>query len=342
MKPLKDMTWNHPRGYDAMVAVSAAWEQAGGRAVHWDKRSLQDFESYPVEKLAREYDLIVIDHPHVGQITAEGCLLPLPDAPEIARASVGPSYPSYRWQGQQWAYPIDAASQVQATRPDLIAGPALSWDQVLDLAKSGRVAIPLRAPHALMSFFTLIANAGHPCRNEGRGALIDREAGIVALERLAALVALVDPACFDWDPIDVLERMAYGDDIACAPLIYGYVSYSRQGAAGKHLSLHNIPETSPGAGVTGSEVQRGLYAASGGQVGHARAWHDAAVDQAANGFYSGTARTLDSVLLRPRHDGYMSFQDAASQRISQALRDGNFVAAIDDMEGYFAAIFAPA
>ena len=68
---LKGMTWSHPRGYDPMVACSEDWLKQTGVAVEWDKRSLQDFESYPVEELARLYDLIVIDHPHVGQITAE-------------------------------------------------------------------------------------------------------------------------------------------------------------------------------------------------------------------------------------------------------------------------------
>ena len=74
---LKGMTWSHPRGYDPMVATAEAWRDRTGIGIEWDKRSLQDFESFPVEELARRYDLIVIDHPHVGQITAEKCLAPL-------------------------------------------------------------------------------------------------------------------------------------------------------------------------------------------------------------------------------------------------------------------------
>ncbi|MGH6805714.1 MAG: carbohydrate ABC transporter substrate-binding protein, partial [Ensifer adhaerens] len=68
---LKGMTWSHPRGYDPMVACSRIWQEKTGVAIHWEKRSLQDFEAYPVEDLAKAYDLIVIDHPHVGQITNE-------------------------------------------------------------------------------------------------------------------------------------------------------------------------------------------------------------------------------------------------------------------------------
>lgn len=369
MTTLKGMTWNHPRGYDPMVAVSREWAAQTGVQIDWDKRSLQDFESYPVEDLARAYDLIVIDHPHVGQITAEGCLAPLPDAPEIAGASLGLSYPSYHWGGQQWAYPIDAAAQVQAIRPDLIDAAPADWDAVLDLARQGRVAVPLRPPHVLMCFFTLTANAGHPCRNDGPGPLVDRRAGIAALEQIAALAGLVDPACFGWDPIDILERMAQSDEIACAPLIYGYVSYARADAPGQRLAFHDIPQGRPGAGVGGSalggtgiavsafgqnldaatafarhvagpDCQRGLYAQAGGQVGHLLAWQDKTVDAEAGGFYSGTIRTLESAWLRPRHNGYMPFQQAASDRINRALRDGDFAAAMDDLEALFAATFA--
>jgi len=48
---LKGMTWSHPRGYDPMVACSSLWKQTTGVAIEWDKRSLQDFESFPVEEL---------------------------------------------------------------------------------------------------------------------------------------------------------------------------------------------------------------------------------------------------------------------------------------------------
>ena len=95
---LRGMTWSHPRGYDPLVACAELWRETTGVAIAWDKRSLQDFEAYPVEDLARRYDLIVIDHPHVGQITREGCLKPFDDPARAAerkaleRASVGPSY----------------------------------------------------------------------------------------------------------------------------------------------------------------------------------------------------------------------------------------------------------
>src|SRR4029453_6208849 len=101
-------------------------------------------ESFPVEELARTYDLIVIDHPHVGQITGEGCLAPLDgggreaERAALAAGSVGKSYPSYAWLGRQWAFPIDAATQVQAWRPDLLPAAARALNEGLGVGGGGR------------------------------------------------------------------------------------------------------------------------------------------------------------------------------------------------------------
>jgi multiple sugar transport system substrate-binding protein len=369
--PLKGMTWSHPRGYDPLVACAARWKEMTGVEVEWDKRSLQDFESFPVEELARAYDLIVIDHPHVGQITAEGCLAPL-DVPgrEAERAalsagSVGQSYPSYTWQGRQWAFPIDAATQVQAWRPDLLPTPPKRWSEVLDLARAGRVLLPLRPPHSLMCFFTLAGNLGRACAVEGPGDLIDRAHGAHVFAMIAELAALVDPACFSMDPIAVSERMAEaGSGTACAPLIYGYVSYATVGFRPHRLVFADIPaagEMGPvgsalgGTGIAVSafsdnrdaaidfaywvasgEMQRGLYAASGGQPGHASAWEDEAVNAATGGFYRNTRATLEAAWVRPRHDGYMGFQQAASDRINDGLVGRHdAVAVVDDINRLF-------
>jgi multiple sugar transport system substrate-binding protein len=118
------MTWSDPRGLDPMLATAARWHELHPAVeVIWEARSLQDFESYPVAELAARFDLMVIDHPHVGQVVREGVLVPLDrhlPAETIAvleRQSVGPSLASYRWEGHLWALPVDASTQVQAIRP---------------------------------------------------------------------------------------------------------------------------------------------------------------------------------------------------------------------------------
>ncbi|MCB1445683.1 MAG: extracellular solute-binding protein [Rhizobiaceae bacterium] len=355
MTKLKGMTWSHPRGYDPMIACSAIYRQEKGIGIEWDRRSLQDFESFPVEELARAYDLIVIDHPHVGQITQEGCLEPLDiDGREaafeaMARASVGQSFPSYNWQGRQWGFPIDAATQVQAFRDDL-ADPAETCDDVLELAEQGGVLLPLRPPHTLMTFYTLCANLTTPCATSG-DVLIDPAKGARTFGMMAELAALIDPACFDMDPIAVFERMAAEDStVACAPYAYGYVSYAVEGFRPHVLTFTDIPEAGiigpagsalGGTGIAvsafskeksaaidfaywiaGGDVQKGPYAAAGGQPGHAAAWEDDIVNAATADFYRGTRETLEAAWVRPRYDGYMGFQQVASERINAGLKAG--------------------
>ncbi|MCO5064087.1 MAG: extracellular solute-binding protein [Rhizobiaceae bacterium] len=366
---LRGMTWSHPRGYDPMIACSAAWTATSGIGIEWDKRSLQDFESFPVEQLARAYDLIVIDHPHVGQITAENCLEPLDiegreaERDALMKGSVGQSYPSYNWQGRQWAFPIDAAAQVQAIRPDLIDAAPHRWDEVLELARQGRALLPMRPPHSLMTFFTLAANLGTPCATEGR--LVEPRDGARVFEMIREIVELVDPICFDMDPIAVSERMATPESrIACAPLIYGYVSYAVEGFRPRGLRFADIPaagELGPtgsalgGTGIAVSafsrskqaavdfvcfvasgEVQRTIYAQSGGQPGHAAAWDDDAVNDATGNFYRATRKTLEGAWVRPRHDGYMDFQQGASDCINQGLTEKRRASdVIADLNGLF-------
>jgi multiple sugar transport system substrate-binding protein len=367
---LRGMTWNHPRGHDPLVACSSLWHDRTGVSVDWDRRSLQDFEAFPVQQLARTYDLIVIDHPHVGQITAEQCLAPLDiDVREAERAalaagSVGDSYLSYAWRGRQWAFPIDAAAQVMAWRPDLLPEPPRSWEAVLDLARQGRVLLPLRPPHSLMTFFTLAGNLGSPSAVSG-AMLVEPRSGVPALQLARALARLVDPACHAMDPIAVYERMAdAGSDCACAPLIYGYVPYAVRGFRPRRLGFVDVPGTRGSAlGGTGiavsafsgaprqatdfaywiasGEVQRGPYAAAGGQPGHAAAWEDPAVNAAANDFYRATRATLEASWVRPRHDGYMLFQQTASDHINAALlTDEPADAVVADLNRLFAASFA--
>src|SRR3954447_22424030 len=146
---LRGMTWSDPRGHEPVVTVAAAFaETRPDVAVVWDKRSLQDFEAFPVDALAATYDLMVIDHPHVGEVAAGGCLVPLDEAlpaeriAAFAADSVGPSFESYRWQGHLWALPIDASAPVQAFRPDLLPAPAALWG---DGGGAARAAGPARA-----------------------------------------------------------------------------------------------------------------------------------------------------------------------------------------------------
>lgn len=352
---LRGMTWDHPRGLDPLVACARAWRERTGVEVLWERRSLQDFESFPVQTLAQQYDLIVIDHPHVGQVTREQCLLPLDgvvrgnERMALAQNSVGASFDSYVWEGRLWALPIDAAAQVQAWRPDRLTAAATRWADILDLARRGLVQCPMRPPHNLMTFYTLCGLLGHPGQDTGP-QLIHSRTGAQSYELMRELLSHLDPGCFSMDPIAVFDVMSQESaSIACVPLIYGYVSYAREGFRPARIAFSDIPALSAGVPPVGSalggtgiavsaftsrpeaaldfaywvasaNVQRGPYAASGGQPGNAAAWTDPAVNDPVFGFYANTRATLENAWIRPRHDGYMRFQGTASQRLLGALR----------------------
>src|SRR5208283_4346193 len=75
---LRGMTWDDARGYLPLAATARRFSELNpGVAIEWGKRSLKSFEEFPVEQLAADYDLVVLDHPFVGHAAKHGLLLPL-------------------------------------------------------------------------------------------------------------------------------------------------------------------------------------------------------------------------------------------------------------------------
>ena len=120
---LRGITWGHRRAIDPLLATLPAFNrQHLDIGVEWSSRSLHDFEFTPVEELARNFDLIILDHPFAGDIAERRCLRPVDDllGSMSEGAFVGPSLETYRYADQYWALPIDAACQVAVARPDLL------------------------------------------------------------------------------------------------------------------------------------------------------------------------------------------------------------------------------
>ena len=338
---LRGSSWNHPRGHAPACATADAYVRAAPSKVRidWVPRSLKAFGVDAVEILAREYDLILIDHPHVGTAAEAGSLVPLEeylgDAIVALRdASPGKSFESYEYGGHLWALAVDAACQVACWRPDLLEGPPETWDDVIRLAESGRVLWPLGDVDAAASFLSLMAQAGHPC-GETNGIFAHRSTARWALELLRNVAAMSDPRCRAMNPISVLDTMASCDDAVYSPMLFGYVTYSRLDAPGKRLRFGDLPARRGvrsgallgGVGIAVSsrsehrelavdyarfvaspEIQRGLYFESGGQPAHASAWSDPDVDRKSGGFFSGTAAAMQGAWTRPRYPRFAQFQ----------------------------------
>jgi multiple sugar transport system substrate-binding protein len=353
---LRGMTWGHRRAIDPLLAAAPFFEQRHPEiAVEWDSRPLSGFEYAPVDALARQYDMIVLDHPFCGLIAATRCLLPL-DA-LIAETGgdryVGPSLESYRYQGRIWALPIDAACQVAVSRPDLMAAlgaaPPADWQSLLALGaqasrKGWKLAIGLKGVHSLMTFFSLCANLGKPCSTDPGRPLVDGDTARAALEHMRRLLALSPEQALDWNSIDLHDAMAARDDLVFCPAVYCYATYAEAdqrrplrfhdfpgpkgpqgstiGGTGLGISAHG---TSPEAALAyarfaaSPDTQR-LFARNHGQPARREAWNDPAVDAAFGHCYSATLRTMEACWTRPRHHGYLGFQGKAGDLIEHHLR----------------------
>jgi multiple sugar transport system substrate-binding protein len=340
---LRGITWDHTRGYLPMVAAAQRFcEQHPDVQIEWHKRSLKAFGDQPLQDLAPQFDLLVIDHPFVGYAATHHTLLaldhylPADFLADQAAASVGVSHASYHYAGQQWALAIDAATPVSAWRSDLLADPPTTWEALLDLARQRLVALPAVPIDSLMHVYMLCLALG-----EDPFALSDQFAPsslVHALELLAELLSYCDPVCLRRNPINIYEALVHGEASYC-PFAYGYSNYARTGycpqplAFGGLVAFRNQPlrSTLGGTGlavsattqqpglalafaqyVASAQHQRTIYVVSGGQPGHRSAWTDSMANQLTNGFFQSTLATLDSAYLRPRYNGYMHFQDAAA------------------------------
>lgn len=349
---LRGMTWEHARGYGSVVAAAEAYRRvAPDVEVHWEYRSLQAFADLALESLVEEYDLLVIDHPHVPAAAERGLLARL-DGVEfdeelevLAAQSVGASHTSYAHAGHQWGLATDAAAQVAAYRPDLLTEPPRDWAGVLELAAEGRVLWPYKPVDAFSSLITVAAGAGEePMRRPG--AFLTADALGAAMETLRRLAALVPAENSTGNPIQAADALSTGDRYAYCPLLFGYTNYSRAGFRDHRLRYTDIPAQGGrvsgsllgGAGIAVSArsrhreqavahafwlasaaVQEGVYYDGGGQPGNAVAWDSDRTNDDSLDFFRGTRRTLEGAYVRPRHVQYIELQNELSPLVTDAL-----------------------
>ncbi len=356
---LRGMTWGHTRGYLPVVATAQRFQELHPDIeIVWEKRSLKAFEEFPVEKLAADYDLIVIDHPFAGYAATHRPLLPLDKhlpadfLADQAANSVGASHASYTYGGHHWALAIDAATPVAFWRADLLEKLGLSvprtWEELLALARAGHVEIPAAPINCLMNFYSFcIAHGETPFVSAER--VVSFEVGRAALHTLRELISLCAPGCWTRNPIAShdLVASATNERVAYCPLAYCYSNYARAGYAPHRLTFGSPPSfagaalrtTLGGTGLAVSalrphreaalayarftasgEVQRTLYTAAGGQPGHRSAWTDPHNNAVSGDYFANTLPVLDNAFLRPRHDGYMGFQEKGGPVVHAVLR----------------------
>lgn len=354
---LRGMTWNHSRALPPLVAASQRFEELHpGTRIVWEKRSLDDFGHAGLPELCRSYDLLVIDHPMLGDAHRSGILVDLQPrlAPgtlsNLKQDALGRCLESYWYEGCLYALPIDAAAPAASFRPDLLerAGCRVpeTWSELMDLARLGLVCMPGFPADLFLNFLGLYGSmAGAPANAE---QLFDCDVAVPCLEQFRELASCMPAEIYSLNPIAMYESMAGGDRFAYCPFAYTYSNYSRPGFAAHAVLFSNPVLLGEGAplrtilGGTGMAVsancaeidaavafsafvadrdcQKGIYGLCGGQPASRAAWSDPLLNQVSNNFFERTLATMEAAMVRPRYSGYIALQRSAGEPIAAFCR----------------------
>ncbi len=354
---LRGITWDHSRALPPLVAASQRFEELHpGIRILWEKRSLDEFGHAGLAELSRSYDLLIIDHPMLGDAHHNHTLIDLqPLLPAEALAdlesdALGQCLASYRYENCLYALPVDAAAPAASFRPDLLERkghpvPA-DWKQVIELARRGLVRMPGFPADIFLNLMGMCASRGSSVASGEY--LFDRAIATRCLEELRELASLMPETIYAMNPIALYETMASVDEFAYCPFAYIYSNYSRPGFAANILLFANLATLSEGTPlravlggtgiaisskctnieaaldfcsfVAGRHCQSHLYGMCGGQPASNAAWRDPLLNRISNNFFERTLESILTASVRPRYAGYIALQRSAGMLIVEYLR----------------------
>ncbi|MHC9292207.1 hypothetical protein ACRCUN_07040 [Mycobacterium sp. LTG2003] len=346
MTALAGLTWDHPRGYAALDAAQR--EQAAPACeIVWSRQPLEGFESAPIAETASHYDLIVLDHPHIGEAIDTAALRPideLVDAATLAEwgaGTVGASFDSYFVDDRQWAVPLDAATQVSVGTPEIAGDMPRTWAEAVEFARDVPTSLPLGGPHPFLTLCAIaLAEGAAPAATPD--CFLPEDVVAVALMTMRQVVGSADG---NVNPIGLLERMSTSAGPQYCPLVYGYVNYAET-ALDRPLTFADAPRGSAGIGsVLGGtgiavsarcapapelaahlrwlmtpETQSSFVAHHHGQPSHRAAWESPDLNAEFGEFYRNTRATVDAAWVRPRYHGFIAVQSHGAEHVRQAVR----------------------
>lgn len=230
-----------------------------GEQVRWDRRSLYSFGEGDLGTYADKYDVVIFDHPFVGDACANGWfvdlgkLLTSEDKALFDRDEVGASWQSYAYDGGIWALPIDTAAQTAAWRGDLLErhdfGVPRTLDDVLALADRGAphglgIGWP-SVPTDLMCTLVSVAASLGLTPGHSDGDFLEAADARIVVDHLKALARVAHPGSKQWNPIRCLDHMSASDDVAYVPYLFNYVNYS-SGQAARPITFGAAPAVAAG------------------------------------------------------------------------------------------------
>jgi len=354
---LRGITWNHSRALPPLVAAAQRFEELHPRiGIKWEKRSLDEFGHASLAELSRTYDLLIVDHPMLGDAHRDRSLVDL--RPQLSSAdlatlecdSLGACFASYHYEDTLYALPVDAAAPAASYRADLLEGHSLqvpgTWDQLIELARRGLVRMPGFPADLFLNFMGMCVSRGSSVARGDR--LFDHSIATRCLEELRELASYMPETIYKLNPIGLYEAMAEGSEFVYCPFAYTYSNYSRPGFAANELRFTNpvpLKDGTPlrtvlgGTGiavsascakmeeaisfclfVTGKKCQSRLYGICGGQPASKCAWHDPQLNLISGNFFERTVSSIEAAYVRPCYPGYIALQRTAGAPIAAFLR----------------------
>ncbi|MFY0628479.1 MAG: carbohydrate ABC transporter substrate-binding protein [Reichenbachiella sp.] len=356
MIELKGLTWDHPRGFDSIVAATSLFEQSyPDIRITWCKRTLKEFGDQPLDQFINENDLLMIDHPFVGEAHKNGLLSklePLMSAhflAEQAKMHVGKSFESYTYQNHQYALPIDASAQFSAFHADVFLEKDIprKWDQFLEMLSqysfSKKVIWPLCPTDLWCSFLTLSAQIAGVKKKVFNENGLEQDIAQKAIEFLKNASENIPRVNWKLNPIQALELMTKGN-YAFSPILFGYISYSKNrspirfansiaynpdqpisllggvGLAISACSSHQRECAEFLKFVLRDEILSGCYFENSGQPSNLSSWQSTGLNKQSENFFANTMETMKHAYVRPRVSGFNQFQETASHFLHKNLR----------------------
>lgn len=371
---LRCMTWNHSRAFPPLIATAQRYEELHpGVNIRWEKRTLHEFGHASVPELAKSFDLIVVDHPMLGEVEESNALvdlkplLAIEEWNDLSADSVGPSFESYVWNGKLYALPIDAAAPAASYRSDLLtkagADVPSNWKEVVSLAQRGLVRMPGFSADLFLNFMGMCVSSGSEVASNSE-TLFDRAIARTCMEQLRQLAQHMPKQIYSMNPLAIYEAMSSADEFAYCPFAYTYNNYSREGFGRKRIryadpvSLEGNAAMRTVLGGTGIALsaqsnqaelaldyarfvasrscQRTLYSLAGGQGARRSAWQEPLLNQITDNFFQRTEPSIERAYVRPRYRGYVPLQERGGLPIAACLRgEKDIETALDELDGMY-------
>ena len=340
MTKLRGLAWDHRRCWGPLDASVAPYGGQPSRLeIAWDRRSLYEFGEAPLEAVLAAYDLVVFDHPFIGEIARGRLMVPFDElsdredegASSSATRSASPGSPTSATGA------MGAADRCRLPGRLLSPGPAgRLWRSVprshdecwrLDArrAQGRQMARPAAgADRRHVPAADLRQSAG---RRRGVHRSATRSSAPSA--SCASLRRSSHPMSPNWNPIRCYDHMVADDDVVYVPFAFGYVNYAlaadarhlpsptfrrRLGgrAARRRRHRRQRPVEAPRRGdrlcaaiLCSPEYQRGDYVRPEGSPARSRPGGTTSVNAATRDFFSDTLQDDPGLLSRPTHAGFL-------------------------------------